>query len=45
MLPIAMILFIVMLPVLIPAAVSAVGAIADARQRRRERITNTPAVA
>ncbi len=38
MLPIAIVLFIIMFPVLIPAGVSTVGAIAEARQRRRERI-------
>lgn len=38
MLSIAIVLFIIVFPVLIPAAVSTVGGIADARQRRRERI-------
>ena len=40
MFSIAIVLFIIVFPVLIPAAVSSVGAITDARQRRRERITN-----
>jgi ABC-type transport system involved in cytochrome c biogenesis permease component len=39
MLLIAMILFIIVFPVLIPAAVEAVGAINDVRKRRRDRIT------
>jgi hypothetical protein len=38
MLSIAIVLFIIMFPVLIPAAVSTVGAISDARKRRLERI-------
>lgn len=40
MFSIAIVLFIIMFPLLIPAAVSSVGAITDARRRRRERITN-----
>jgi hypothetical protein len=39
MLSIAIVLYIIMFPVLIPAAVSPVGAINDAGKRRLERIT------
>jgi hypothetical protein len=51
MFSIAIVLFIIVFPVLIPAAVSSVGGIADARQRRRERLAkvvdegNRPVVA
>jgi hypothetical protein len=38
MFSIAIVLFIILFPVLIPAGVSTAGAITDARQRRRERI-------
>lgn len=40
MFSIAIVVLIIVFPVLIPAAVSSVRAIADARQRRRDRITN-----
>ncbi len=39
MLSIAIVLFIIMFPVLIPAAVSTVGAISDARKRKVQRVT------
>jgi hypothetical protein len=41
MFSIAVVVLIVLFPVLVPAAVTAVGAIADARQRRPERIANS----
>ena len=42
MLSIAIVLFIIVFPVLIPAAVSTVGAISDARKRKLERVTLRP---
>ena len=41
MFPIAIVFFIILFPVLIPAAVTAIHAIAEAGQRRRERIANS----
>jgi hypothetical protein len=41
MFAIAIVLLIVLSPVLIPAAITAFHAIADARRRRRERIANS----
>jgi hypothetical protein len=41
MFTITKVLLIVLFPVLVPAAVTAVGAIADARERRPERIANS----
>jgi ABC-type transport system involved in cytochrome c biogenesis permease component len=41
MLSIAIVLFIIVFPVLIPAAVSTVGAISDARKRRLGRVAIT----
>ncbi|WP_191498976.1 hypothetical protein [Mycobacterium simulans] len=40
MLSIAIVFFIILFPILIPATVEAVGAINDARRRRRRRIAN-----
>ena len=40
MFSIAIVFLIILFPVLIPAAVTAIHAIADARQRRRERIAS-----
>ena len=42
MFSIAIVLLIILFPVLIPAAVTAIHAIAEAGQRRRERIANSP---
>jgi hypothetical protein len=39
MFSIAIVLFIIVFPLLIPAGVSTVGAITDARKRRRDRAT------
>ena len=41
MFTIAIVLLIVLFPVLVPAAVTAVGAIADTRERRPERIADS----
>jgi hypothetical protein len=41
MFSIAIFLLIILFPVLMPAAVHAIHAIAEARQRRRERIANS----
>jgi hypothetical protein len=41
MLSIAIVLFIIVFPVLIPVAVEAVGAINDARKRRFNRVTTS----
>ncbi|SOJ54019.1 hypothetical protein MSIMFB_01516 [Mycobacterium simulans] len=40
MLSIAIVVFIILFPILIPATVEAVGAINDAHRRRRRRIAN-----
>jgi hypothetical protein len=40
MFPIVVVLLIILFPVLIPAAVTAIHVIAEAGQRRRERIAN-----